>query len=77
MPVYADLELLTLSFSLERMREWLGPDHPVVRRLLATESPDALAKRLIEGSSSSKDAAARMRALDGRCCRGGRQRRIR
>ena len=61
LPVYADLEQLTLSYSLERMREWLGPDHPVVRRMLATESPDALAKRLIE-SSSLKDAAAR-RAL--------------
>ncbi len=23
---------LTLSFSLQRMREWLGPDHPVVRK---------------------------------------------
>jgi hypothetical protein len=33
-PVYAELEQLTLSFSLERLREWLGPDHPVVRRLL-------------------------------------------
>jgi hypothetical protein len=46
-PVYAELEEMTLSFSLERMREWLGPDHPVVRRLLSKESPDALATRLI------------------------------
>ncbi len=46
-PVYPELEVLTLSFSLERMREWLGPDHPVVRRLMSTESPDALATRLI------------------------------
>lgn len=61
LPVYADLEQLTLTFSFERMREWLGPDHPVVRRLLATESPDALAKRLIEGSSL-QDATVR-RAL--------------
>ena len=29
------------------MREWLGPDHPVVRRLMTKESPDALATRLI------------------------------
>jgi hypothetical protein len=49
-PVYPDLEKLTLSFSLERMREWLGPDHPVVRQLLAKDSPDTLAVRLIEGS---------------------------
>jgi hypothetical protein len=46
-PVYAELEVLTLSHSLERMREWLGPDHPVVRSLMSKESPDALATRLI------------------------------
>jgi Peptidase S46 len=46
-PVYPELEVLTLSFSLERMREWLGPDHPVVRKLLAKESPVSLATRLI------------------------------
>jgi hypothetical protein len=46
-PVYPEFEQLTLSFSLERMREWLGPDHPVVRRLMSKESPDALATRLI------------------------------
>lgn len=49
-PVYPELERLTFSFSLERMREWLGPDHPVIRRLLATESPDMLAAQLVEGS---------------------------
>lgn len=46
-PVYPELEVLTLSFSLERMREWLGPDNPVVRRLLSRESPEALATQLI------------------------------
>jgi len=46
-PVYGEYEQLTLSFSLERMREWLGPDHPVVRSLLSKESPDTLATRLI------------------------------
>jgi hypothetical protein len=46
-PVYPEFEQLTLSFSLERMREWLGPDHPVVRQLMSKESPDVLATRLI------------------------------
>ncbi len=32
-PIYPELEELTLSFSLERMREWLGPDDPTVRQL--------------------------------------------
>jgi Peptidase S46 len=46
-PVYPEFEQLTLSFSLEHMREWLGPDHPIVRKLMGNESPDALATRLI------------------------------
>jgi hypothetical protein len=46
-PVYPDLEQLTLSFSLERMREFLGPDYPLVRTLLARDSPDTLAANLV------------------------------
>jgi hypothetical protein len=46
-PVYPVLEELRLDNSLERMREWLGPDHPVVSKLLSKESPAALAKRLV------------------------------
>jgi V8-like Glu-specific endopeptidase len=50
-PIYPELERLTLSFSLERMREWLGPDAPIVRRLLTDETPDELAARLVGGST--------------------------
>jgi hypothetical protein len=57
-PVYPELEQLTLTFSFERMREWLGPDHPVVRRLLMRESPEELAKRLVE-ETTLDDRAAR------------------
>lgn len=49
-PVYTALEKLTLSYSLERMREWLGPDDPLVKELLRSESPDSLAEKLIAGS---------------------------
>jgi hypothetical protein len=56
LPIYPELERLTLSFSLERMREWLGPDYPVVRQLLAAESPDSLAARLVEGSELANPA---------------------
>ena len=59
LPVYPDVERLTLSFGLERMREWLGPDHAVVRQLLAKESPDALADRLVGGTKLA-DAAQRL-----------------
>jgi hypothetical protein len=57
-PVFPQFEQLTLSFSLERMREWLGPDHPVIRRLLTKESPDELATRLI-AETKLDDAALR------------------
>jgi hypothetical protein len=50
LPVYPALEKLTLSFSLERMREWLGPDAPIVRQLLSSDSPQTLAARLVDGS---------------------------
>jgi hypothetical protein len=58
-PIYPELEQLTLSFSLERMREWLGPDDPTVRQILGKESPDQVAKRLIAGSKLG-DPAVRM-----------------
>ncbi|HYB64759.1 MAG TPA: S46 family peptidase, partial [Steroidobacteraceae bacterium] len=63
-PVYPQLEKLTLSFSLERMREWLGPDAPIVRQLLAKDSPDTLAARLIDGSKLA-DPALRKQLWDG------------
>ncbi len=63
-PVYPELEVLTLSLSLERMREWLGPDDPVVRKLLAKESPDALATRLV-AETKLDDAAVRKRLWQG------------
>jgi hypothetical protein len=63
-PVYPELEQLTLSYSLERMREWLGPDDATVRRLLATKSPDALAAELLGGSKLA-DPAVRMALWNG------------
>ena len=49
-PVYPDLEEVKLSFALERMREWLGPDDKLVRSVLGKESPDAMAASLIKGT---------------------------
>jgi hypothetical protein len=63
-PVYPEFEQMTLSFSLERMREWLGPDHPVVRGLMSKESPDALATRLI-AETEMNDANLRKRLWQG------------
>jgi hypothetical protein len=63
-PVYPELETLRLAFGLERMREWLGPDHPMVRKLLAKESPMELARRLVAGTRLG-DPAARMALWNG------------
>jgi Peptidase S46 len=63
-PVYAEFEQLTLSFSLERMREWLGADNPVVRKLMGTESPDGLATRVI-AETGLNNAAYRKHLWEG------------
>ncbi len=46
-PIYSNLEVVTLSFGLTRMREFLGPDYPLVHQLLVRDSPDTLAARVI------------------------------
>jgi hypothetical protein len=63
-PVYPDLENVTLTFSLEKLREWLGPDDPAVHDVLGSESPEALAARLV-GNSKLADAAVRKALWDG------------
>jgi len=55
-PTYSEIEVLTLSFSLERMREWLGPDDPTARKLLSKESPS----RSRPGSSQKPSWTMRM-----------------
>ncbi len=63
-PVYPALEKLTLSFALERMREWLGPDDGLVRSVLGSESPDSLTARLVDGSKLG-DAKVRAQLWEG------------
>jgi hypothetical protein len=63
-PIYPDFEILRLSFGLERMREWLGPDDPLVRKVFGNDSPDALAGKLIRQSTLA-DPAARMALYEG------------
>ena len=63
-PVYPELEEIRLSNGFERMREWLGPDHAVVRRLMSTESPAALAKRLVS-TTKLADPAVRLELWKG------------
>jgi hypothetical protein len=63
-PIYAEVETLTLSFSLQRMQEWLGPDQPLVRRLLAKDSPESLATRVV-AETRLGDAGERKRLWEG------------
>ena len=46
-PVDPGFETLLLSFSLDKLREALGPDDPVVKQVLGKESPRALAGQLV------------------------------
>jgi hypothetical protein len=48
-----------------RMHEYLGPDHPIVKRSLGAESPDERATALISGTKLA-DAKFRMSLLEGR-----------
>jgi hypothetical protein len=49
-PFYPELEVLQLSFSLDKMREYLGPDSSFVHQILGDKSPAALAEALVAGS---------------------------
>lgn len=63
-PIDADLETLNLSFSLEKMREWLGPDDLFVHQVLKGASPASRAQELISGSQLA-DPAFRESLWDG------------
>src|SRR2546428_9034967 len=51
-PVYDDLEILNLAFALTKLREELGPDDPVVRKVLGQDSPRDLASARSEEHTS-------------------------
>jgi hypothetical protein len=63
-PIFAEAEVLTLSFSLQRMREWLGPDNPLVKSLLIKDSPESLAIRLV-AETKLDDPVVRKQLWDG------------
>jgi hypothetical protein len=55
-PISNDLEIVKLTFSLEKMREWLGPDDAYVHLVLAGSSPENLARDLVQGSQLADPA---------------------
>jgi V8-like Glu-specific endopeptidase len=63
-PIYPGVEQARLSFALERMREWLGPDHATVKAALGTASPDQRATALVSGSTLA-DPKVRVALFEG------------
>jgi hypothetical protein len=49
-PISKEYEVLRFSFSLDKMREWLGPDSRYVHQILGNESPQSLAESLVDGT---------------------------
>ncbi|MBV8824043.1 MAG: S46 family peptidase [Bradyrhizobiaceae bacterium] len=63
-PIYPELEKLTLTFSLTKLRETLGPDDPFVRKVLGQKSPAQRAAELVDGTRLA-DPEVRRQLLDG------------
>jgi Peptidase S46 len=63
-PVYAEREEIAMSLGLMRLREYLGPDHPLVVKLTRTTSPEALAASTVAGTRLG-DAAYRKQLWEG------------
>jgi len=63
-PIDKEYEKLLLTFSLEKMREWLGPDSRWVHTILGYEAPDVLASSLVFGTRLD-DPAYRKRLWEG------------
>ena len=63
-PVYPELENLTLAWNLTKLREYLGADDPYVKALLGDRSPQQVADA-VTGGSKLADPAVRKALYDG------------
>jgi hypothetical protein len=63
-PIHDELEILLLGHSLSQLREELGPDDPLVKKVLGKDSPGEVATRLVKGTKL-KDAKVRKALFDG------------
>jgi hypothetical protein len=63
-PIYDELETTRLTWSLTKLREKLGADHPFVKKVLGKQSPEELAKSLI-AHTKLKDVTYRKQLWDG------------
>src|SRR6266849_1739747 len=65
-PIYDELEVFRLTYSLTKLREELGADHPFVRKVLGKKSPDELARELVAGSKLKEVQLRRQLWQDGK-----------
>ncbi|MDX2008737.1 MAG: S46 family peptidase [Myxococcaceae bacterium] len=71
-PVYKELEIAKLTWSLTKIREDLSPDHPVVKKMLGTRSPAEVAKALVNGTKLDVQGAADPKAKNAKVVPGSR-----
>lgn len=63
-PISAALEVERLTFSLTKLQQLLGPDDPLVRRVLGAEGPREVSARVVAGTRLA-DVNVRQRLFDG------------
>ncbi|HLT28567.1 MAG TPA: S46 family peptidase [Myxococcaceae bacterium] len=63
-PVYPEVDEITIAVWLSNFRADLGPDHPAVKALLGNDSPETLARKITQGSKLA-DPAARQQLFEG------------
>lgn len=63
-PIYPEFETETLTWSLTKLREALGPDDPFIRKLFADRSPREVATGAVRGTAL-RDVAARKKLMEG------------
>ena len=59
-PIYPEFEKVKLSWSLAKMREWLGVDNKTVRKVLDGGSPEKVASRLVAATRLGDVATRRL-----------------
>lgn len=55
-PIHESLEIVTLTYGLEKLREQFGPDDELVRRILGKRSPRQTAEELVRGTRLDEPA---------------------
>jgi len=63
-PIDPGYETLTLAFWLDKAREWVGPDDPIVRQMLGDGSPETVARKLVTETHLA-DASVRRQLWEG------------